>query len=240
MSFGSTQTQPGLGRADSISSIALGGVHGVKKTESPKPAPVNAPPPRDDPSRFSALGTGGPSDWEHFGAEAGIDDDEPLNAENESTVELPAQVPTSSVPSDFPSPPDQPLPLNIQRRDDYPTPNLSGRATPTQPPRQQLVAQQSFVMDDGSGLALSGPAEQPAQIRTSVEPSNDYAAHGFQPGNPSHGQDMQMQQANNELLKANGELKEALKAKTDAYEALVKDTEKQTIDSRREIDSTLR
>ncbi|PVI00370.1 hypothetical protein DM02DRAFT_728584 [Periconia macrospinosa] len=241
MSFGSVQTQSGLGRADSISSIALGGVQGVKKTETPKPAAVNALPARDDPSQFSALGLGGPSDWEHFGAEGDIDDEELLGAKKEheapGSVELPAQLPSSSVQSDFPSPPDQPLPLNVQRHDDYPTPDFSGRGTPTQPPRQQQVAQQqSFVMDDGGWAASSVPTQQPAHSYTSTEPYQDHVAHGINQGAPSHGHDTQMQQANEELRKANEELKDALKTKTDAYEALVKDVEKQKTDSRREVD----
>lgn len=75
------------------------------------PAPL---PPREDTSRFSALGAGGPSDWERLGGDSDeIDDEEAFGSKKEQTssvkappdsVELPAHVPSPSSTHGWPSP----------------------------------------------------------------------------------------------------------------------------------------
>lgn len=163
--------QAGLGRAGSVSSIALANLHAQRegnRTSSPRPTPPKLPtppPPRDDKSKFSALGSGGPSDWEHFGADAEIDDEDifakrPGPAELES-AELPASQPEihsgPSPPSThgWPSPAIQPTqPISGERKDTYqPTPptvvaTLADRTAP-QP------SQQSFVIGDVAPAPLS-------------------------------------------------------------------------------------
>ena len=101
MSSASGYQTAGPGRCGSVSSIALANLHAQRegnRTSSPKPLPKlpTPPPPRDDKSKFSALGSGGPSDWEHFGDDE-IDDEEiyarkPVPAQLDS-VELPASQP---------------------------------------------------------------------------------------------------------------------------------------------------
>jgi hypothetical protein len=91
-----------------VSSIALANFHAQRaenKTVSPKPLPLRIPtsPPRDEKSKFSVLGVGGPSDWERFGAEEKVDDEELFGAKTDDkskpvqldSVELPAHVPSS-------------------------------------------------------------------------------------------------------------------------------------------------
>ncbi|CAI6341562.1 unnamed protein product [Periconia digitata] len=255
MSFGS---QHDIGRTDSISSIALGSIHAQRvenRTESPRPAPSNAPPPRDTPSQFSALGMGGPSDWEHFGGEGDIDDEELLskkeNDKASTTVELPAVVPASSVSSNFPSPPDQPLQLHQQRPDDFqPTPDLSERGTPTQKPPhvQQSFAvhdggrhtpvhgtpaqQQNFVMSDGGWSASAATPQNLSQAYTTAERSRDPVAQGIS----QNENDARMQQANQELEHKVQQLESAIQSKDNDFEALNRDIEQQQADSRREID----
>lgn len=134
MSFSSGIGSQGLGRTSSVSSIAMGRVpaSSVKPStpvrKSPSPPPVTS-------TGASALGLGGPSDWEHFGsAEDEIDDTEVFGAKSESekrssspqqldSVELPAQPspPLATISSavslpeeDWPTPP-APTPLNINR-----------------------------------------------------------------------------------------------------------------------------
>ncbi|KZM21130.1 hypothetical protein ST47_g7735 [Ascochyta rabiei] len=101
---------------------------------SPKPPSfVNPtpPPPRDDASRFSALGTGGPSDWETLGADEEIDDEamfakkdpghnEPVQLDS---VELPAHHPSHPLTQGWPSPANQTAPVNHSQYENYqPTP----------------------------------------------------------------------------------------------------------------------
>ncbi|KAF2832084.1 hypothetical protein CC86DRAFT_365982 [Ophiobolus disseminans] len=163
MSFGFSG-QTGVGRTGSVSSIALANLHAQRegnRTSSPKPPPPKLPtppPPRDHQSKFSALGSGGPSDWEHFG-DSEVDDEDiyakkPMPAEIDS-VELPGSQPElaagPSPPSThgWPSPASQPTPLTSSRSDTYqPTPppviaHLAGRP-PSQPP------QQGFIMGDAA------------------------------------------------------------------------------------------
>lgn len=165
MSFASTQ-QAGLGRASSVSSIALANLHAQRegnKTSSPRPAPPKLPtppPPRDDKSKFSVLGSGGPSDWEHFGADADIDDEEIFAKKSGpaqlDSIELPAHVPElhagRSPPSThgWPSPTIQSAPSHpTEESDTYqPTPppaiaDLAGRSQ-SQPPRQVNVLEDAL------------------------------------------------------------------------------------------------
>jgi hypothetical protein len=144
-----------VNRTGSVSSIALGAIHSQRagnRTSSPAtsikiPPPPGGPPPQD-PTAFSALGFGGPSDWEHFGGVGEIDDEEMFGVKKEvetgkgkeESVELPAHV-----PSPPPSPPSQPQGLNVSggRRDTYqPTPPPGLNSGP--PPQPQ-----GFVMGEG-------------------------------------------------------------------------------------------
>jgi hypothetical protein len=168
MSFSSNQ-QTGLGRAGSVSSIALANLHAQRegnRTSSPKPPPPKLPtppPPRDDKSKFSALASGRPSDWEHFGADAEIDDEELFARKDEpamlDSVEIPARQPElpagPSPPSThgWPSPAAQPITAS-GRKDTYqptPPPVVASLAEP--PPSQPL--QQSFVLEDAAPAPLS-------------------------------------------------------------------------------------
>ncbi|KAF2684843.1 hypothetical protein K458DRAFT_431126 [Lentithecium fluviatile CBS 122367] len=173
VSYGSTQSQTGLGRTGSVSSIALGAIHAQRagnRTSSPKPPPPKIPtppPPRDDKSKYSALGMGGPSDWELplFGPGEEIDDEELFAPKKETkqnetshsdSVELPAAVPSPPpTQGDWPSPASQTAPLNLRGHDSYqPTPPKSG--TPVPRPASE-APQQGFVMGDVP------PTQQPQQ-----------------------------------------------------------------------------
>ena len=136
-----SNSQAGLGRAGSVSSIALANLQAQRaaenRTSSPKPAPPKMPtppPPRDDKSKFSALASGGPSDWEQlFEGEDEIDDEELYAKKTDKpvqldSVELPAHVPSPPSTHGFPSPQVHPAPLHGERRDTYaPTPPPAAR-----------------------------------------------------------------------------------------------------------------
>jgi hypothetical protein len=147
-----------------VSSIALGAIHAQRagnRTQSPKLAPPpkipTPPPPRDDKTKFSALGMGGPSDWEHFGAgDDEVDDEEIFGVKKEYGKDVPAELMSEELPARVPSPPStqegwpspasQMTPLNVRGQDSYqPTPPIS--STPVTRPASQ-VPQQSFVMGD--------------------------------------------------------------------------------------------
>ena len=153
-----------------MSSIALDAIRNqhsqnAAKTSSPTPSIKQKlptpPPPRDSTSAFSALGSGGPSDWEHFGGGDDEIDDEELfglkkEEKNETTQSFSAELPGSqpsppSTATEWPTPEAksaQPAPLNfgVQRRQTFqPTPpptTTIAQRPPSQPP------QQSFAMGD--------------------------------------------------------------------------------------------
>jgi hypothetical protein len=170
MSF-SSGYQTGLGRTGSVSSIALANIHAQRegnRTSSPRPAPPKLPtppPPRDAPEKFSALGTGGPSEWEHFGADAEIDDEEIYAKKDKpaqlDSVELPArQLELSTGPSPpsthgWPSPATQPMTsMSDESKDTYqPTPPLVIASLAQTPSSQPL--QQNFVIGDVAPAPLS-------------------------------------------------------------------------------------
>ncbi|KAF1973998.1 hypothetical protein BU23DRAFT_553671 [Bimuria novae-zelandiae CBS 107.79] len=161
----------GIGRTGSVSSIALGAIHAQRagnRTESPRPPP---PPSREDTTRFSALGTGGPSDWEHFGGGGEeVDDEELFVAKKDGrqgvavqldSVEVPLQqVSPPQAQGEWPTPPVQPATESIPHRDSYqptPPPNMATHRPPSQPPQHSFVvgdvppaqpSQQGFVMGD--------------------------------------------------------------------------------------------
>lgn len=184
MSFG-TGHQTGLGRAGSVSSIALANLQAQRadnRTSSPKPAPPKMPtppPPRDDKSKFSALGTGGPSDWEHFGIDDEIDDEHFFAKKDDKpaqldSVELPAHVPSPPSTHGWPSPATQPAPLNSGgRRDTYaPTPPPVTASPAQRPPSQP--PQQNYVLGDAMVAPLkTSPkpmqAHQPPPVQQSFE-----------------------------------------------------------------------
>ena len=151
-----------VGRTDSISSIALANLHAQRdgnRTISPKPAPPKLPtppPPRDDKSKFSALGSGGPSDWEHFGADAEIDDEE-IFAKKPGPAELDSSevVANEPEPRSGPSPPSThgwpSPPGSASRQDTY---------QPTPPPVVATLAdrtapQKNFAVGDAAPAPLS-------------------------------------------------------------------------------------
>jgi hypothetical protein len=154
--------QSGFGHTGSVSSIALANLH-AQRTENKPSSPIAAikelptpPPPRDDKAKFSALGSGGPSDWERFGVEEEIDDEELFDVKKEGkehearhsdSVELPAHVPSPPSTHGWPSPATQTAPLSMGgRRSIYaPTPPPA-TASPAQqhtshPPQQVLVTE---------------------------------------------------------------------------------------------------
>ncbi|KAF2003432.1 hypothetical protein P154DRAFT_520041 [Amniculicola lignicola CBS 123094] len=200
MSFGAGQTSH-LGRTGSVSSIALGALRNQQagvRTASPAPAKVPSPPLPEEKTKFSALGMGGPSDWEHFGMGDDEIDDEDLFAKKDEpaqldSVELPAHVPSPpSTVGEWPTPPPQPAPLNvgIQRRETFqptpPPPRSSG--TPAQLPSQP--PQQGFVMGDAMVVSHS---PQPGQTHPPL------AQQGFVMGDagwapPKQGTPLQQQQ----------------------------------------------
>ncbi|CAO2648903.1 Nn.00g098520.m01.CDS01 [Neocucurbitaria sp. VM-36] len=167
MSFGAGH-QAGVGRAGSVSSIALANLHSQRadnRTSSPRPAPPKLPtppPPRDDKSKFSALGAGGPSDWERFGDGDEIDDEELFAKKDEKkdepnelgSVELPAHVPSPPSTHGWPSPATHPINSTLDgRKDTYaPTPPLT-TASPAQRSSSQ-PPQQTFIMGDGAVAPL--------------------------------------------------------------------------------------
>jgi hypothetical protein len=166
--FGSGH-QAGLGRAGSVSSIALANLHAQRegnRTSSPKPPPPKLPtppPPRDDKSKFSVLGSGGPSDWEHFGD--GEIDDEEIYAKKSGpaqldSVELPASQPEmpaahSPPPHGWPSPASHPMPRTTGAGTDTyePTPPPAVAHLAEQPPSQ--TPQRTFTMGDAAPAPLN-------------------------------------------------------------------------------------
>jgi hypothetical protein len=158
----------GPGRTGSVSSIALGAIHAQRagiRTESPKPLP-----PRDDATRFSALGTGGPSDWEHFGATEEVDDEELFAAKRDGRQGVPVQLDSVEIPSqqvsppqpegEWPTPPVRPVSTVTLDHDHYqPTPPSHAQRSPSRPAPQGFVVgdvppssqpQQNFGMDDAA------------------------------------------------------------------------------------------
>ncbi|KAJ4344774.1 uncharacterized protein N0V89_012518 [Didymosphaeria variabile] len=178
-------TSAGLGRQGSVSSIALGAIHAQRagnRTESPKPQPPKLPvslPPRDPATKFSALGTGGPSDWEHFGGAEEVDDEELFGAKRDGRQGVPVQLDSMEVPSqqvspprpqgEWPTPPVQPASTASSNRDNYePTPPLNAQGPPSQPPPQGFAMgdtplspppQQSFVIGDAAAATQSHPQQ---------------------------------------------------------------------------------
>ncbi|KAL5416076.1 hypothetical protein PMIN03_002322 [Paraphaeosphaeria minitans] len=182
------------GRTDSISSIALGAIHAQRagnRTASPNPPPPKLPmhlPPRDDATKFSVLGTGGPSDWEHFGGGEEIDDEEIFGAKKDGRHGVPVQLDSAEVMSqqvsppqsqdEWPTPPVQSVSAVTSDRDRYqPTPPPNTQRPPSQLPPQGFVigeappppqSQQNFIVDDAivAPLRASRPSSQqntPAQ-----------------------------------------------------------------------------
>ena len=170
MSSASGYQTAGPGRCGSVSSIALANLHAQRegnRTSSPKPLPKlpTPPPPRDDKSKFSALGSGGPSDWEHFGDDE-IDDEEiyarkPVPAQLDS-VELPASQPElpahSSPPSThgWPSPVSQPTLITTSERKEtlyQPTPPPVVAHLADRPGSR--ASQQQFSTGDAAPAPLS-------------------------------------------------------------------------------------
>jgi uncharacterized small protein (DUF1192 family) len=172
MSFGSDQ-QTGPGRAGSVGSIALANIHAQRegnRTSSPRPVPAPAkiptpPPPRDAPERFSALGSGGPSDWESFGADADIDDEE-IYARKDRPAQLDSTeipVPQPERPAGSSSPSTQGWPSPATRPRTSASDEKTDAYQPTPPPVIASLAkdpssqppQQSFMMGDGAPGPLS-------------------------------------------------------------------------------------
>ncbi|KAL5389786.1 hypothetical protein DPSP01_002276 [Paraphaeosphaeria sporulosa] len=198
--FNSGHTAPG--RTDSVSSIALGAIHAQRagnRTASPKPPPPNLPtppPPRDDVTKFSVLGTGGPSDWEHFGGGEEIDDEEIFGAKKDGRHGVPVQLDSAEVMSqqvsppqpqgEWPTPPVQPVSAVTPERDQYqPTPPPNTQRPPSKPPLQGFIvgnapppasqSQQNFVVGDAvvAPLRVSQPSSQrntPAQQQGQHQP----------------------------------------------------------------------
>lgn len=188
---GSAEFIPGYptsARTDSVSSIALANLHSQRaanRTVSPKPLSFNnpTPPPRDDASRFSALGAGGPSDWETLGAGDEIDDEalfvkkEPKYNESvqPDSVELPAHQPSPPSTQAWPSPTNQHASLSSGTRHDtyQPTP-----PTATVSPVHRILSPKTPQQSSISGTALVAP------LRASSLPFEKYktpqeAHHGF-------------------------------------------------------------
>ncbi|KAJ4987171.1 hypothetical protein SVAN01_07323 [Stagonosporopsis vannaccii] len=146
-------------RTDSVSSIALANLHSQRaatQTASPKPPSFvhpTPPPPRDDAAKFSALGTGGPSDWETFGASDEIDDEalfakkaQPVQLDS---VELPAHQPSSPSTQGWPSPTNPPITsYHDNRHDTYqPTPPTATVSPVHRTPSPRTPQQGFFVKD---------------------------------------------------------------------------------------------
>lgn len=178
---------PTSARTDSVSSIALANLHSqrvAKQTASPKPTSLThptPPPPRDDASRFSALGTGGPSDWETFGTGDEIDDEamfarKPRPVQLDSTeIPAPRQASPPSMQG-WPSPASTAPIDQSGRRDTYqPTPPTATvspvhihRTPPPKTPQQQSFANQ----------AIEAPQQaSPQQVQKYEAPQD--ARHGF-------------------------------------------------------------
>lgn len=179
-------------------------------TESPKPLPSlpAPPPPRDDATKFSALGTGGPSDWEHFGATEEVDDEELFAPKKDGrqgvpvlldSVEVTSRISPSQMQGEWPTPPVQPATSDMSNRDAYqPTPPPD--STIQRPPSRsaavgsvavdntvashpQQHSQQAFVMEDVviAPLKVSRPSSQ------RNTPAQEQARHQPPPSaNPSH------------------------------------------------------
>ncbi|KAF2749487.1 hypothetical protein M011DRAFT_465931, partial [Sporormia fimetaria CBS 119925] len=207
----------GAGRGGSISSIALEAIRNQRaqsgtKTSSPapslqstiRPPPAVPPPvaPATPGSAFNALGTGGPSDWEHFGAPVEeVDDEELFGAKKEAKTDLPsantAELPGSQMDppptaEEWPSPPSQtahPAPSSSQQDSYQPTPEPKP-ATPSHVPPAQSAQQFSIVekATQASSPALSQPNQLPTAQTSFVVDEGGYippaAAHEQEPGPP--------------------------------------------------------
>ncbi|KAF2733724.1 hypothetical protein EJ04DRAFT_577420 [Polyplosphaeria fusca] len=198
MSFSSGQPS-NLGRTSSVSSIAMGAMRNQQnKTSSPVPSKAASPPPPDGKPAHSALGMGGPSDWEHFGnIDEEVDDEELFGAK--AKKDEPAELPSAELPSqpspvstahEWPTPPSQPAPLNLQRRETFqPTPPPGKAASPAQPPSHP--PQQGFVMGDAGWV----PPQQttPSQQHQAYQPPPP-ANNNFVMGDAGWGAQVQNQQ----------------------------------------------
>ncbi|KAF2134028.1 hypothetical protein P153DRAFT_427901 [Dothidotthia symphoricarpi CBS 119687] len=249
------------GRTDSIGSVALANFHSQRAdhgTNSPKPPSVKnptPPPPRDGQSRFSALGTGGPSDWEHFGAGDEIDDEELFGAKKEEkknepshthSVELPAEVPSPPTQG-WPSPAHQPAPLSLgERRDTYqPTPELA-TVSPAHVNShiQAPPPPQSTTEDRGQGARQSTPTQ--ASSTFDAQASQKHAAElkakdeALEHLRAEYEEDKVGLIAELENLKASIAAAETratdLRTKNDAFELARTISEKEKVDLRAEIE----
>jgi hypothetical protein len=188
-----------VNRTGSVSSIALGAIHSQRagnRTASPatsiKIPPPPGGPPGQDPTAFSALGFGGPSDWEHFGGVDEIDDEELFGVKKEvetgkgkeESVELPAHV-----PSPPPSPPSQPQGLNVGggRRDTYqPTPPPGLNSGP--PPQPQGLMMGDVIVQP----TTQSPQMSQGQFPVSQRPISQFGVRqhnsreSSRHGTPSH------------------------------------------------------
>jgi hypothetical protein len=174
-------------RTDSVSSIALANLHSQRaanQTASPNPPSFKhptPPPPRDNASRFSALGTGGPSDWETFGTGDEIDDEamfarKPRPVQLDST-EIPApRQPSPPSTQGWPSPASTAPIGQSGRRDTYqPTPPTA-TVSPVhihRTPSPKTPQQQSFA-----NQALLAPQQASPQQLQKYAAQQD-ARHGF-------------------------------------------------------------
>ncbi|KAF2794031.1 hypothetical protein K505DRAFT_325025 [Melanomma pulvis-pyrius CBS 109.77] len=193
-------SQSNAGRTGSVSSIALGAIHSQRagnRTSSPASIKAPVPPPTTETKAFSALGFGGPSDWEHFGDGEEIDDEEIFGVKKDEkktetahsdSVELPAHVPSPPpTQAEWPTPPAQPAPLNLTRRDTYqPTPPPDITAPPAQP--------QAFVMGDAIVAPAVTQSPQPGQFSQPPPPNQQgFPMHNSR-GSSRHGTPAQHQQ----------------------------------------------
>jgi hypothetical protein len=183
--------QTTAGRTESVSSIALANLHAHRaETKTPLlkpplhlPAP---PPPRDDKSRFSVLGAGAPSDWEHLGDGEEIDDEELFGVKNQGTkseatqpdsFELPAHVPSPPSTHGWPSPATNPAPLDSGGWGEAyaPTPPsvttdhavVAPLRTTPKPTQSMQPPHEGSIVNDGGWATQSVPSQQQRQ-RTSV------------------------------------------------------------------------
>ncbi|KAL5121933.1 hypothetical protein ACEQ8H_000149 [Pleosporales sp. CAS-2024a] len=161
--------QSGDLRSASASSIALANLHAQRqgsRTTSPKYAPstlpTSPPPPRDHKSKFSALGSGGPSDWEHFGAHAEIDDEDMF-----ARKPGPAELDSSEIPSDEPEPRSGPSPPSTHGWPS-PAPGVAGYIQdtyqPTPPPVIATLADRTVVQPPQRTFTIKDAAPAPLTI----------------------------------------------------------------------------
>ncbi|KAI8935925.1 hypothetical protein NX059_007433 [Plenodomus lindquistii] len=213
------QSQP-VSPIGSQQSISLGtGLHLRSSHDTASPAPL---PLREDTPRFSALGVGGPSDWERLGGDSEeIDDEEAFSSQKEhrnrvvappESVELPAHVHSPPSTRGWPSPAQSNPSCSRERRSTY---------APTPPPATAAASPYAATLPPLSTVHAVAMAN--GQWDVSQQTPTQAPAVWSSPGNERHDAQSTAKDEALERLRADAEQEKA--SLYDKIEQLKKDVE---------------